>query len=235
MNSTQNIKISKAFNIFYLKGKEARQREGSGDDIPGRDLNLVPPKLSLNILGSKLVSVPRSSSWQLICFHKKAVILMNLPRRQFCWKCPYWVCIHLHGNSHVSIFHVGNFFFLFLHPSLVPAAREIIPSDPRVVMLLSYHLCSKGQSSSPAEDSEEVQVKLEACDMSPLSMGQLWAWCWDVLSCWGLPSAVEWTEEAELWIITWEIIIVKTIQFSICSKGPDRRLQRRSSMVLAVP
>lgn len=103
---------------------------------------------------------------------------------------------------HMFLVSMLAIFFSSVHPLLIPAARETIPPDPEVVMLLSYHLCSKSQSSSPAEDSEEVQVKLEACDLSPLLKGQLWAWRWDVLSCWGLPSAVEWTKEAELWIIT---------------------------------
>lgn len=44
----------------------------------------------------------------------------------------------------------------------------MIPSDPKVVMLPSYHLCFKSQSFSLAEESEEVQLKLEACDLSPL-------------------------------------------------------------------
>lgn len=32
-------------------------------------------------------------------FPQKVFILMNLPRRQFCWKRCYRVCVHLHGNS----------------------------------------------------------------------------------------------------------------------------------------
>lgn len=52
----------------------------------------------------------------------------------------------------VSGFPAGTF---FVYSTVESIAAEIIPSDPKSGMLLSYHLLIKSQSSS-LEESEEV-------------------------------------------------------------------------------